>query len=59
MISSNIFRILAVAGLGALAAPAEAAVFQASTTGSWGETPLASTSPSRCRNIRAPERLSA
>ena len=37
IISSNIFRFLAVAGglgLGALAAPAEAAVFQASTTGS-------------------------
>jgi len=35
MIASNIFRFLAVAGglgLGALAAPAEAAVFQASTT---------------------------
>ena len=37
MIASNIFRILAVAGglgLGALAAPAEAGVFRASTTGS-------------------------
>jgi PEP-CTERM motif-containing protein len=38
MISSNVFRSLAVAGalgVGALAAPAEAAVFQASATVSW------------------------
>jgi hypothetical protein len=38
MISSNVFRFLAVAGaLGALAAPAEAAVFQASTTFSFSD----------------------
>ena len=46
MISSNIFRFLAVAGslgLGTLPAPAQAAVFQASTTVSLAPQPFAAT----------------